>query len=196
MRLIQSVFFLLLGASPGLNGGKPWARGRDKPVHSRVHITAPDHSPLPAFRSRMDCAIISTMLNERDGGVGGVKLNVEGMRKLVTTRRRASSAMSGREDQEPRWSSILIPLARPLSSSPKQPSIKFRYYLWAMGLSASAVGGEFPWIFNPPATYWDAMSIVFKYIGGREGGLDKLKGKTIGYIFPRRRLWPRADSNA
>ncbi|MES1155624.1 MAG: ABC transporter substrate-binding protein, partial [Pseudorhodoplanes sp.] len=37
--------------------------------------------------------------------------------------------------------------------------------------------------FNPPMTYWDALSIIFKYIGTKEGGLEKLKGKTIGYIF-------------
>ena len=53
----------------------------------------------------------------------------------------------------------------------------------AYGLSASAVGNDFPWIFNPPATYWDGLSMIFKYIGEKEGGLDKLKGKTIGYIF-------------
>jgi branched-chain amino acid transport system substrate-binding protein len=27
------------------------------------------------------------------------------------------------------------------------------------------------------------MSMAFRYIGGKEGGLDKLKGKTIGFIF-------------
>ena len=53
----------------------------------------------------------------------------------------------------------------------------------AYGLSASAIGNEFPWIFNPPATYWDGLSMIFRYIGGKEGGLDKLKGKTIGFIF-------------
>ena len=53
----------------------------------------------------------------------------------------------------------------------------------AYGLSASADGNNFPWIFNPPATYWDGLSMILKYIGDKEGGLDKLKGKTIGYIF-------------
>jgi branched-chain amino acid transport system substrate-binding protein len=53
----------------------------------------------------------------------------------------------------------------------------------AYGLSASAVGNDFPWVFNPPATYWDGLSMIFKYIGSKEGGLDKLKGKTIGFIF-------------
>ena len=35
-----------------------------------------------------------------------------------------------------------------------------------------------------------------RYIGGKEGGLDKLKGKTIGYIYLRRPLRPGADPAA
>ena len=66
----------------------------------------------------------------------------------------------------------------------------------AYGLSASAVGNDFPWIFNPPATYWDGMSMVIRYIGGKEGGLDKLKGKKIGFIYLDSRLRPRADPAA
>ncbi len=39
----------------------------------------------------------------------------------------------------------------------------------------------FPWIFNPPATYWDGASEILKYVGG--GSIDALKGKTIGYLY-------------
>ena len=53
----------------------------------------------------------------------------------------------------------------------------------AYGLSASAMGDMFPWIFNPPDTYWDGASAIVKHIGDQEGGLDKLKGKKIGYIY-------------
>jgi len=53
----------------------------------------------------------------------------------------------------------------------------------AYGLSAAAVGETFPWIFNPPDTYWDGASAILKHIGEQEGGLDKLQGKKIGYIY-------------
>ena len=66
---------------------------------------------------------------------------------------------------------------------PKAGVDKIPILSMAYGLSASAVGKEFPWIFNPPATYWDGLSMIIRYIGGKEGGLDKLKGKTIGFIF-------------
>src|SRR3712207_7833892 len=52
----------------------------------------------------------------------------------------------------------------------------------AYGLSASADGTVFPWVFNPPATYWDGASVFIKHVAEKEGGLDKLKGKKIGLI--------------
>ena len=70
-----------------------------------------------------------------------------------------------------------------LALIPKAAVDKIPILSMAYGLSAAAVGKDFPWIFNPPATYWDGLSIIMRYIGGKEGGLDKLKGKTIGFIF-------------
>ena len=52
----------------------------------------------------------------------------------------------------------------------------------AYGLSASADGNIFPWVFNPPVTYWDGASVFIKHVAEKEGGLDKLKGKKIGLI--------------
>ncbi|MBC7283719.1 ABC transporter substrate-binding protein, partial [Hoeflea sp.] len=51
------------------------------------------------------------------------------------------------------------------------------------GLSAAAVGDAFPWVFNPPDTYWDGASAIITDIARREGGKENLKGKKIGYIF-------------
>ncbi len=68
--------------------------------------------------------------------------------------------------------------AHPRAAVDKIPILSMAY-----GLSASADGQTFPWVFNPPATYWDGLSQVISYIGKQEGGLDKLKGKKIGYIF-------------
>ena len=76
------------------------------------------------------------------------------------------------------WSTGITLGLIPKASVDKIPILSMAY-----GLSASAVGNDFPWVFNPPATYWDGLSMIFRYIGGKEGGLDKLKGKTIGFIF-------------
>ena len=46
-------------------------------LSSRSSPTAPAPSRAPAFRSPTACTTISSMLNERDGGIGGVKLVLE-----------------------------------------------------------------------------------------------------------------------
>ena len=51
------------------------------------------------------------------------------------------------------------------------------------GMTASADGRWFPWVFNFPMTYWSQASAFIKYVGQQEGGLDKLKGKKIAHVF-------------
>ena len=70
-----------------------------------------------------------------------------------------------------------------LSLIPKAGVDKIPILSMAYGLSAAARGSVFPWIFNPPATYWDGYSQILNYIAQKEGGVDKLKGKKIGYIY-------------
>ena len=52
----------------------------------------------------------------------------------------------------------------------------------AYGLSASADGTNFPWVFIPPFTYWDGASVMVKHMAAELGGMDKLKGKKLGLI--------------
>jgi branched-chain amino acid transport system substrate-binding protein len=66
---------------------------------------------------------------------------------------------------------------------PKASVDKIPVLSMAYGLSASARGDVFPWVFNPPATYWDGLAMIIRYLGTESGGLDKLKGKKIGYIY-------------
>jgi len=75
MRLIQSVFFLLLGASQVLTG-EALGQSRDNLyIPLFTYRTGPfAASGIPIANGLRDYL---TMLNERDGGVGGVKLNVE-----------------------------------------------------------------------------------------------------------------------
>jgi branched-chain amino acid transport system substrate-binding protein len=121
------------------------------------------------------------MLNERDGGINGVKLAIEECETGYDTKKGVEcyEAVKGKKPviMNP-WSTGITLQLIPKASVDKIPILSMAY-----GLSASAVGDSFPWVFNPPATYWDGLSMIFRYIGGKEGGLDKLKGKTIGYIF-------------
>jgi len=120
------------------------------------------------------------MLNERDGGIGGVKLVLEECETGYDTKKGVEcyEAVKGKNPVivNPWSTGITLPLI-PRASVDKIPILSMAY-----GLSASARGDIFPWVYNPPATYWDGMSMIIKYIGEKEGGLDKLKGKKIGFL--------------
>jgi branched-chain amino acid transport system substrate-binding protein len=121
------------------------------------------------------------MLNERDGGIGGVRLVIE----ECETGYDAQKGVECYEATKPKkpvmqnpWSTGITLQVIPKAAVDKIPVLSMAY-----GLSAAAVGDTFPWVFNPPLTYWDGLSAVVKHIADQEGGLDKLSGKKIGYIY-------------
>ena len=121
------------------------------------------------------------MLNARDGGIGGVKIVTEECETGYTAQKGVecyeATKAKGALVYNPWSTGITLPLI-PKAAVDKIPILSMAY-----GLSASSEGDTFPWIFNPPDTYWDGMSMIIKYIASQEGGLDKLKGKKIGYLY-------------
>jgi branched-chain amino acid transport system substrate-binding protein len=60
----------------------------------------------------------------------------------------------------------------------KIPMTTFGY-----GLASSAEGRVYDWVFPLGTTYWDQMAAMIAYLGQKEGGLDKLKGKKIAFLY-------------
>jgi branched-chain amino acid transport system substrate-binding protein len=120
------------------------------------------------------------MLNQRDGGIGGVKIAIEECETGYDTKKGVECYESTKGKNpvvyNPYSTGITLQLI-PKAAVDKVPVLSMAY-----GLSAAADGTNFPWIFNPPATYWDGASVFVKHVAAVEGGLDKLKGKTIGLI--------------
>lgn len=114
------------------------------------------------------------MLNERDGGVNGIKLNYgecetgfnadKGAECYEKTKAKSIVAQP--------WSPGITLEILPKSNIDKVPVLAPGY-----GFSAMADGKIFPWAFNPPTTYWDGASMILKNIS--DGDLDSLKGKKI-----------------
>jgi branched-chain amino acid transport system substrate-binding protein len=121
------------------------------------------------------------MLNQRDGGIGGIKIAIE----ECETGYKNEKGVECYETLKSKKPVVVNPYSTGITLAiiPKAGIDKIPVLSMAYGLSASADGSSFPWIFNPPATYWDGLSMIIKYIGDKQGGLDKLKGKTIGYIY-------------
>jgi branched-chain amino acid transport system substrate-binding protein len=120
------------------------------------------------------------LLNERDGGINGVKIAVEECETQYDTKQ-------GVECYE-RLKSKAV-LINPYSTGityqliPKAPGDKVVVHSMGYGMTASADGRWFPWVFNFPMTYWSQASAFVRYVGAQEGGMEKLKGKKIVHIF-------------
>ncbi len=120
------------------------------------------------------------LLNERDGGINGVKLAIEECETQYDTKQ-------GVECYERlKGKAVLV---NPYSTGityqliPKAPVDKIVVHSMGYGMTASADGRWFPWVFNFPMTYWSQASAFVKYVGAQEGSLDKLKGKKIVHVY-------------
>ena len=122
------------------------------------------------------------LINDRDGGVNGVRIAFEECETQYDTKQ-------GVECYE-RLKGKSPVLVNPFSTGityqliPKAPGDKIVVHSSGYGMTASADGRWFPWVFNFPMTYWSQASAFVKYVAQQEGGTtDKLKGKKIAHIF-------------
>ncbi len=117
------------------------------------------------------------MLNERDGGIGGVMLDVE----ECETGYNAQKGVECYEGTKGKGALVYNPYSTGITLQliPKAPVDQIPILSMGYGLSATAVGEKFPWTFNVPATYWSQLSAIIKHIDSEDG----IKGKKIGYIY-------------
>ncbi len=120
------------------------------------------------------------MLNQRDGGIGGARIIIEECETGYDTKK----GVECYESVKSKNPVVVNPYSTGITLQviPKAAVDKIPVLSMAYGLSASADGEHFPWIFNPPATYWDGASVFVKHMAQVEGGFDKLKGKTVGLV--------------
>ena len=121
------------------------------------------------------------MLNERDGGIGGVPLIVEECETGYNTKK----GVECYERIKQKNPVVINPYSTGITLQliPKSPVDKIPVHSMGYGLSAAADGSVFPWVFNYPSTYWNQASAIIKYIGYQEGGMSNLRGKKIGFIY-------------
>ena len=124
------------------------------------------------------------MLNERDGGIGGVKIVDRGMRDRLRHQegRRVLRAVKGKNPVvvNPYSTGITLQLI-PKAAVDKIPSCRWPTASRPRPTATTSRGSSIRR--RPTGT---ALSMIIKYIGEKEGGLDKLKGKKIGFIISTR----------
>ena len=115
------------------------------------------------------------------GGVNGVKIAFEECETGYDTKK----SVECYEQAKSKGNVLYLPWSTgaTLAAIPRLHIDKMPLLSMAYGLTAGADGATFPWVFNPPLTYWDGASVGLNYIASKEGGLDKLKGKKLGLIY-------------
>ncbi len=120
-----------------------------------------------------------TLLNERDGGIGGVKISTPECETGYNTTK-------GVECYESTKGSGAL-LYQPLSTGityqliPKVTADNIPLHSMGYGRTSAANGKVFSHIFNYPGNYWDAASTIIKHIIDQEGG--DVKGKNIALVY-------------
>jgi branched-chain amino acid transport system substrate-binding protein len=124
------------------------------------------------------------MLNERDGGINGVKIKLVSCETAYNTQQ-GVECYEKTKGTEPSGAVMYQPLSTGITYQiiPKASEDKIPVFSMGYGRTSAADGTVFPWVFNFPATYWSQASALIKYVGDREGGMDKLKGKKITLIY-------------
>ena len=120
-----------------------------------------------------------TLLNERDGGIGGVKTSVPECETAYNTEK----GVECYESLKPLNPLVLQPLSTGITYQliPKASADGIPIHSMGYGRTSAANGKVFEWVFNYPGTYWDAASIMVKHALAEEGG--SLEGKTIALLY-------------
>ncbi len=124
------------------------------------------------------------LINERDGGVNGVKLTWEeceteynNARGVECYERLKKKGSTGNSVFQPVSTGITYSVLDKVAQD-KIPMVTIGY-----GRTDAADGRIFPWVFPMITTYWSQASAIVNYMGQKEGGMDKLKGKKIGLLY-------------
>ncbi len=151
-----------------------------------IPISSPRIGQMSAIGTGLSGGYIDyiELVNQRDGGVGGVKLAWEeceteykvdrGVECYERLKKKGSTGAS--VFNHIHTGTTYATIER--SVADKVPLVSIGY-----GRTDAADGRVFPFTFPLLATYWSQNTAQVKFIGMREGGMDKLKGKKIAHVY-------------
>ncbi len=172
----------------------------EKPIVAAKTIVATNDNneqfiPIPIYRTGSYGAVgeiifggfmdYMTMLNERDGGINGVKLTWE----QCETGYRVERAMECYQKLKTKPNAAMFNF---LSTSATNAAMKYteqdKIPIVSIGYgdSKTADGRVFPYMFPLMISYWDQNTAKIRFIAQQEGGVEKLKGKTIANVYYHR----------
>jgi branched-chain amino acid transport system substrate-binding protein len=124
------------------------------------------------------------MLNERDGGINGVKFVGE---KCETEYNNARGVECYERSKKsgPTGATLIHPLSTGITYSliEKGTADKIPIVSVGYGRTDASDGRVFPYVFPLITNYWSQNTAKIKFMGMKAGGMDKLKGKKIVNLY-------------
>ncbi|MDE0984831.1 MAG: ABC transporter substrate-binding protein [Yoonia sp.] len=119
------------------------------------------------------------MLNARDGGVGGEMFRIIECETGYNTEK----GVECYESTKGEGALIYQPLSTGITYQliPKVTADGIPLHTMGYGRTSAANGEVFNWVFNYPANYWDAASVMVNYLLDENGG--SLDGKNIALVY-------------
>lgn len=120
-----------------------------------------------------------TLVNERDGGIGGETINMIECETGYNTEK----GVECYESTKGEGALLYQPLSTGITYQliPRVSADGIPMHTLGYGRTSASNGKVFKWIFNYPATYWDGASVAIKYLLDENGG--DLSGKKIGLVY-------------
>jgi len=120
-----------------------------------------------------------TLVNERDGGIGGVPARVIECETAYNTEK----GVECYEATKGEGALIYQPLSTGITYQliPKVMADNIPLHTMGYGRTSAANGEVFEWVFNYPANYWDGASVIVNYLLEENGG--SLDGKDIALLY-------------
>ena len=124
------------------------------------------------------------LVNERDGGVNGVKLSWEECETEYNTTK-GVECYERLKTKTATGPTAIHPMSTGITYSllDKVPTDKIPLITLGYGRTDAVDGRVFPWVFPLESNYWDCATAIVKFITEKEGGADKLKGKKIVLLY-------------
>jgi branched-chain amino acid transport system substrate-binding protein len=125
-----------------------------------------------------------TLINERDGGINGVKIVFEECETGYATDK-GVECYERLKGKGPTGAGYFSPLSTGITFAltEKVPGDKLPLLTTGYGRSESRDGSVFMWNFIALGSYWTAADIAIQHIAKELGGMDKLQGKKISLVY-------------
>ncbi len=181
--ILKKLVLAAAGVAVGVTGfAVSQAKAAEQFIPSLVYRTGP-FAPggIPFADGAMD---YYKLLNERDGGINGVKLVIEEC-DTAYNNDRGVECYERLKNKGSTGAAVFSPLSTGITYALIDRATKDKIPIFSMGYGRTDAsdGRVFPYVFTAPSTYWSQASALVKYIGSQEGGMANLKGKKIALVY-------------